>query len=97
MKGHPQSAPASSEQPQRDADVVRRPRELDDFPRVMLVKDMAEFFRYELKTFYRKASAGDFDFALIKPTVGRLEYDRERVRQHVDGTLRGLTVARKRA
>ena len=61
-----------------------------DYPERLFAPDMAAIYRVSLKRFYKLAEEGAFDFARIRPTVGRISWSRERVRQHVDGEITGI-------
>jgi hypothetical protein len=72
--------------------------DLDRLPDVLYAADLARIYRLSLKRIYALASEGAFTFCEIKPRLGRQAYARERIRQHVRGELRGLTVSpRKRS
>jgi hypothetical protein len=57
--------------------------------------DMADIYRVSLKRFYQLAAEGAFDFAVLRPRIGRKSWSRERVRQYFSGELRGLTPTRR--
>lgn len=82
------------QQADRDTHIVYRA--LDSYPDRLFAHDMAAIYCISLARFYRLSGEGAFDFALIKPQTGRQSWSRNRVRQHLDGELRGLTPARKR-
>jgi hypothetical protein len=56
---------------------------------------MAEIFGVSLNRVYRLAAEGAFDFAVLRPRIGRESWSRERVRQYFAGELRGLTPTRR--
>lgn len=71
------------------------PKPLDAFPELMTVAQLGEWRGISSKRAYALHAEGAFEFALIKPSTGRILYDRERLRAWKDGTLRGLTGLRK--
>lgn len=88
---------ATTEQAPRDLHVAAAPRDLASYPERLFAHDMAAIYRISLKRFYALDAEGHFDFAIIKPRIGRKSWSRERVRQSFDGELRGLSVARRKA
>lgn len=90
------SAP-ETQQANSDAQVVTAPRDLSAYPLRLFAHQMAEIYGVSLSRIYALDAEGFFLFAEIKPRVGRKSWDRERIRQHFAGELRGLTVSRKRA
>jgi hypothetical protein len=70
-------------------------KSIADYPERLFAHDMAEIYRVSLKRFYKLAEEGAFDFARIKPTVGRISWSRDRVKQHFDGEVTGLTERRR--
>jgi len=69
---------------------------LDRFGDVLTVKDLAQWRGVSVKRMYALISEGTYDFALCRPSVGKLLFSRSRLQQWADGTRMDLTV-RKRA
>lgn len=65
------------------------------YPKRLFAADMAAIYRISVKRFYALDAEGAYLFAEIKPRIGRKSWSLDRVRQHFDGTLTGLTSARK--
>lgn len=72
-------------------------RPLASFGDVLDVKDLAAWRGLSVKRMYAIVGEGTFDFARVRPSVGRQEFSRARLQAWADGERMDLTPVRKRA
>jgi hypothetical protein len=70
---------------------------LESYPLRLYAPQMAEIFGLSVKRFYALSEEGAFDWAEIKPKIGRKSWSKARVAQYFAGEIRGLTPVRRRA
>lgn len=70
---------------------------LSAFGDVLTVADLAQWRGLSVKRMYAVVGEGTFDFARVRPFVGKIEFSKARLQAWADGERMDLTVARRRA